>query len=361
MTTTAASSSSSVLALVGTGLLLGVVHVLTGPDHLSALAALSSCSDGWTSFSLGVRWGIGHSTGLLIVGGFFILKDYLDSNAGGREDGSSDDNGEDPIEVPDTVGHFFESLVGVFMICLGIYVLKEGNKGSVHTHLHLYSSVDEGDHDHSHHSGLSVEEGDTASPTSSSQNGTDREEYHDEPSYQRTDLPNSFQNESNIAEVEGYGPEVDIATALEVDESSRQDRGSSCSSSTCTINESMCYNLHRRLTTKFLAFLAGVIHGLAGPGGVLGIVPAVSLHNWKLASAYLLTFCISSTLTMGVFATSYGRLTRLASSCSSSSSSSLSQEQIESRINKFSACLSIFVGILWLVLLAVGKLDDVFP
>ena len=352
MTAAAASSSSSVLALVGTGLLLGVVHVLTGPDHLSALAALSSCSDNWTSFSLGVRWGIGHSTGLIIVGGFFILKDYLDSKAR-KDDGSSDDNGEDPIDVPDTVGHFFESLVGVFMICLGIYVLKEGNKGSVHTHLHLYSSVDDDDHNNSHHSGLSVEDGDTEPQMLS-------------PSHQPMDLPKSFQNESNIDEIEGVDPEVDIATALEVDELPRQDCGSSCSSA-CTVNETTCSNIKRKLTTKFLAFLAGIIHGLAGPGGVLGIVPAVSLHNWKLASAYLLTFCISSTLTMGVFATSYGRLTRLASSCSfsssssSSSSSSLSQEQIESRINKFSACLSIFVGVLWLVLLAVGKLDDVFP
>jgi hydrogenase/urease accessory protein HupE len=31
----------SLMALVGVGLMLGVVHVLTGPDHLTALMSLS--------------------------------------------------------------------------------------------------------------------------------------------------------------------------------------------------------------------------------------------------------------------------------------------------------------------------------
>ena len=47
---------------------LGIVHVLTGPDHLSAIATLSA-NVGHTgaAFGLGVRWGLGHSTGLLLV------------------------------------------------------------------------------------------------------------------------------------------------------------------------------------------------------------------------------------------------------------------------------------------------------
>eukprot|EP00242_Pyramimonas_sp_CCMP2087_P016637 CAMPEP_0198207332 /NCGR_PEP_ID=MMETSP1445-20131203/10790_1 /TAXON_ID=36898 /ORGANISM="Pyramimonas sp., Strain CCMP2087" /LENGTH=456 /DNA_ID=CAMNT_0043880317 /DNA_START=114 /DNA_END=1481 /DNA_ORIENTATION=+ len=57
---------SSVLALAGLGLSMGTAHVLAGPDHLSALAMLSVGSN-WKSFALGVRWGIGHSTGLLLV------------------------------------------------------------------------------------------------------------------------------------------------------------------------------------------------------------------------------------------------------------------------------------------------------
>jgi hypothetical protein len=48
--------------LIYTGVLMGVIHVLAGPDHLSALATLSVGSS-WRAALLGVRWGIGHSTG----------------------------------------------------------------------------------------------------------------------------------------------------------------------------------------------------------------------------------------------------------------------------------------------------------
>jgi hydrogenase/urease accessory protein HupE len=42
--------------LVGKGILMGVVHVLSGPDHLSALATLSVGSS-LRAFFTGVRWG----------------------------------------------------------------------------------------------------------------------------------------------------------------------------------------------------------------------------------------------------------------------------------------------------------------
>ena len=51
---------------------MGVVHVLTGPDHLSALATLSANVGNFRAFWYGVRWGIGHSTGLVLVGCFMI-------------------------------------------------------------------------------------------------------------------------------------------------------------------------------------------------------------------------------------------------------------------------------------------------
>lgn len=40
----------------------GVGHVLTGPDHLSALALLSVGTT-FRAFVLGVRWGVGHRYG----------------------------------------------------------------------------------------------------------------------------------------------------------------------------------------------------------------------------------------------------------------------------------------------------------
>lgn len=49
------------------GLALGLVHVITGPDHLSAIAPIASVEPRrvWT---VGLRWGLGHSLGVVLVG-----------------------------------------------------------------------------------------------------------------------------------------------------------------------------------------------------------------------------------------------------------------------------------------------------
>lgn len=55
------------LVLVLAGLLAGFVHVLSGPDHLAAIApyAVEGKKRAWKT---GVRWGMGHSAGVLGVG-----------------------------------------------------------------------------------------------------------------------------------------------------------------------------------------------------------------------------------------------------------------------------------------------------
>lgn len=45
--------------------------MLTGADHLSALATLAVGSR-FKAFSLGIRWGLGHSTGLIVVAGVLL-------------------------------------------------------------------------------------------------------------------------------------------------------------------------------------------------------------------------------------------------------------------------------------------------
>ena len=55
------------LPLIGTGLLFGFLHVISSPDHLSALSTISANIGNCKAFTYGIRWGIGHSLGLIIV------------------------------------------------------------------------------------------------------------------------------------------------------------------------------------------------------------------------------------------------------------------------------------------------------
>jgi hypothetical protein len=55
------------IAAILAGLALGLVHVITGLDHLSAIAPIASVQRGrvWT---VGLRWGLGHSLGVVLIG-----------------------------------------------------------------------------------------------------------------------------------------------------------------------------------------------------------------------------------------------------------------------------------------------------
>lgn len=101
--TVAALEGASLPGIVGIGLLLGLVHVLTGPDHLSALIVLSAGSS-WRSCQLGMRWGCGHSTGLVVVTACFLaLNRHLDV---------------------DTFGSYCDFMVGFLMMGLGLWSLR---------------------------------------------------------------------------------------------------------------------------------------------------------------------------------------------------------------------------------------------
>eukprot|EP00644_Phytophthora_capsici_P006529 jgi/Phyca11/550212/estExt2_Genewise1Plus.C_PHYCAscaffold_360142 len=104
-------------------------------------------------------------------------------------------------------------------------------------------------------------------------------------------------------------------------------------------------------TQKCTALLVGIVHGIAGPGGILGVLPAVGLHDTVKSCTYLGSFCATSIATMGLFAAAYGEATGRLGERS---------ELLAFRISIFSSMLSVIVGVLWLVLAAIGKLQEVF-
>jgi hypothetical protein len=92
------------MILVLAGLIAGFVHVLSGPDHLAAMApyAIERRARAWR---MGVRWGLGHSAGVLGVGLLaLMLRDAL------------------PVEAISAWG---ERCVGLVLIGIGVWGLRK--------------------------------------------------------------------------------------------------------------------------------------------------------------------------------------------------------------------------------------------
>lgn len=427
---------------------MGIIHVLTGPDHLSAIATLSGTNiernTRRSSFMLGVKWGLGHSFGLLLVGGILI---FLEESSG------------DWIGMDTTLSKILESFVGVFMLCLGIYGLfkadrnhKEGvidDLSNHHPNTTQMQSLKElsdaeknemvecmvvgGEPIDIHGSLVRKMEGvlrmDDISERSgrsannnyrgSSYGGLSDSDYQDDDYYETrtlgeqsmvtildtrnrrgtmetidmphlqierpndsTDLPQTHKM-SKRSSPTPMEMEVEMDNKTPTASNAKSNRLMTAASlvSKHTVNP-----IHRRSSgietegmydkylypccgdcgKKFfsfspgmLAIAAGILHGVAGPGGVLGVIPAVELRDAKLAIIYLGTFCLTSTFVMAGFATFYGSLSDWMAGGSRRGGRGSSSRVLMVEVG--SSLLSVCVGVIWLVLLAVGKLDEVFP
>ena len=114
-----------------TGLLAGLIHVWTGPDHLTAIAPLAVRHPG-RAWIPGARWGLGHSAGVVVVGLFSLwLRDLI------------------PVEWLSSWG---ERLVGVMLFGIGLWALHQAFKNKIHAHEHEHDG-DRHIHIHAHHHG----------------------------------------------------------------------------------------------------------------------------------------------------------------------------------------------------------------
>ena len=110
-----------------TGLIAGIIHVWSGPDHLAAIAPLAvrKPSRSWIP---GARWGLGHSVGVGIIG---LLSLWLRN-----------------LIPKDLISQWGERLVGVMLIGIGYWALRKAlrihaheheHDGDRHVHLHAHS------------------------------------------------------------------------------------------------------------------------------------------------------------------------------------------------------------------------------
>ncbi len=118
------------------GLAAALIHVLSGPDHLAAVGPLAF-NTRLRSWVIGLSWGIGHVTGMLLIGLLFLFFKEL-------------------IPV-DFISENSERIVGVMLIAIGVWALIRlyvRVTKSKHVHYHKHES-EEGEvmihkHEHTH-------------------------------------------------------------------------------------------------------------------------------------------------------------------------------------------------------------------
>ncbi len=112
-----------------TGLAAGALHVLSGPDHLTAVAPLAVRRP-HRSWQPGLRWGLGHSAGVACVGLLSLwLRDLI------------------PVAWLSSWG---ERLVGVVLFGIGLWAMRIALRQNVHEHEHEHGGESHV-HIHLHH------------------------------------------------------------------------------------------------------------------------------------------------------------------------------------------------------------------
>jgi len=109
-----------------TGFLAGILHVVSGPDHLAAVAPFAVENRGKSWFT-GMLWGIGHTGGVWLIGMLaFLFREIL------------------PIDLIST---YSERMVGLVLIFIGIWGMRKALKTRVHYHEHQHAGIE---HAHFH-------------------------------------------------------------------------------------------------------------------------------------------------------------------------------------------------------------------
>lgn len=111
------------------GLVLGVRHAFDA-DHLVAVSTIvSEYRNPLRAIWIGVSWGLGHTTTLLLAGGALLLLN---------------------LQIPHNLSLVFEFSVGVMLVILGLQTFRAFRRRKVHIHSHNHSGSQPECHQHFH-------------------------------------------------------------------------------------------------------------------------------------------------------------------------------------------------------------------
>lgn len=101
------------------GLIAGLLHVFSGPDHLAAVAPLAADRDA-RHWRIGLQWGIGHTAGVVLIALLLLaVKEQL------------------PLEL---ISAYSERLVGFALIAVGGWGIWRARHAGVTPHSHAGAS-----------------------------------------------------------------------------------------------------------------------------------------------------------------------------------------------------------------------------
>jgi hypothetical protein len=108
------------VSTIGIGLLAGVHHALSGPDHLAGVAPLAT-DKGRGAWRIGVGWGLGHASGAMLAAVVVLALR------------------ESVPQFESTLAPLSETIVGILLCVLGVIGLSRAIR-SHHEHAHATSS-----------------------------------------------------------------------------------------------------------------------------------------------------------------------------------------------------------------------------
>jgi len=106
-------------AVILTGIVAGFVHVVSGADHLIAMAP-AAINNPQKALKNSFSWGLGHSSGVLLLAFLAIfIKDIT------------------PLNKFSSIAEF---LVGISLLIVGVFALKNSFQLSIHSHSHKHKN-----------------------------------------------------------------------------------------------------------------------------------------------------------------------------------------------------------------------------
>ncbi len=285
---------TEVLGALIAGLVAGVLHVLSGPDHLAAVLPFA-VRGRRQALRVGATWGLGHGLGVLLLGAVAVaLRSTMHLEA---------------------ISGAAEVVVGVMLMVLGAWAIRRSRFVEVHAHEHEHELDPVRDAHHVHMpTGRHHEHGhDHGPPSARAPSGAG---HHGDARSDHAGLAPELRQDGDHSDDRhrhGAGPRGADSSP---EHASRTPQILGPGRRGHHLVRTAHVHLHVHVGTgrdrhqhppSILGF--GLIHGLAGAGHLLGVLPSLAMGQ-QAAVAYLAAFLVGGLAAMSAFAFLAGRVVR---------------------------------------------------